>query len=150
LDSPNFGTPALQGARTGGQIAGANFDFPLSLPPSCVEPFAKDKSFEKGGSMSKQKISANELAADIKSGMDDSALMQKYRLSVQGLQRGLHKLLRAGLLEQSDLDDRWRSFATTVDIVLQCPACGKPQTRRTHECPDCGFVFKRPGEKKEH
>jgi hypothetical protein len=93
--------------------------------------------------MPKQKVSAYELAADIRSGMDDSALMQKYRLSVQGLQSGLQKLLQAGLLKQTDLDERWSSFATSVDLVLQCPSCGKPQTEKTDECPECGLVFQK-------
>jgi hypothetical protein len=93
--------------------------------------------------MPKQKVRANELAADIRSGMDDSALMQKYRLSVQGLQSGLQKLLQAGLLKQNDLDERWSSYATSVDLVLQCPGCGKPQTQQTDECPDCGYVFQK-------
>jgi len=99
--------------------------------------------------MPKLTISATELVADIRSEMDDFALMQKYHLSVQGLHSALQKLLQAGFVEQRDLDDRWRSLSTTVDIVLQCPACGKPQTQKTLKCPDCGFVFYRSREKKE-
>jgi hypothetical protein len=97
--------------------------------------------------MPKQKVSANELAADIKSGMDDSALMQKHHLSVLGLQKGLKKLLLAGLVKQSDLDARWCSLAATVDLVLQCPVCGKPQTRKTDECPPCDAIFHKIQEK---
>ena len=56
--------------------------------------------------MAKQKISAKELISDIHGGMADSAIMEKYGLSSQGLQSAFTKLLNKGLIQQSQLDAR--------------------------------------------
>ncbi len=90
--------------------------------------------------MPKQKISAKELISDIRAGMDDSALMKKHGLSVQGLQSAFNKLVEAKALKQSDLDNRVPLAEKTVDIAWKCPACGKPQMREFDECPDCGVI----------
>jgi len=56
--------------------------------------------------MTKPKISAKELIADIRAGMDDPALMKKYGLAAQGLQSIFNKLIAAGALQQDELDNR--------------------------------------------
>jgi hypothetical protein len=56
--------------------------------------------------MPKQKISAKELLADIRAGMDDPALMKKYGLSAEGLQSALKKLIEAKVITQVELDNR--------------------------------------------
>lgn len=56
--------------------------------------------------MPKQKINAKELISDIRAGMDDPCIMQKYGLSSQGLQSTFTKLLNKGLIQQSQLDAR--------------------------------------------
>lgn len=56
--------------------------------------------------MPKRKIPAKQAVADIRSGMPDAALMEKYRLSAKGLQTLFSKLLEANLLAQSELDNR--------------------------------------------
>ena len=48
-------------------------------------------------------INAQEAARDVRSGMDDSALAQKYRLTSKGLTSLLNKLLSLGLLTERDL-----------------------------------------------
>jgi hypothetical protein len=52
--------------------------------------------------MPKRQLSAKELLQDIRAGMDDTALMEKYRLSEQGLHSAFRKLMGAGFLKQSD------------------------------------------------
>jgi uncharacterized protein (DUF433 family) len=47
--------------------------------------------------MTRRRVSAKEVLADIKSGMDDPALMEKYQLSSKGLQRLFKELVGAGL-----------------------------------------------------
>jgi uncharacterized protein (DUF433 family) len=51
-------------------------------------------------------ISATELVDRIRSGASDESLMGQYRISAQRLERLLRKLVRAGKLEQSELDAR--------------------------------------------
>ena len=53
-----------------------------------------------------RKISAREAATDIKSGMSDFILMEKYTLSTKGLQSLFQKLVDAGLVSKSDLSNR--------------------------------------------
>jgi hypothetical protein len=73
--------------------------------------------------------------------MTDSALMDKYKLSSTGLQSLFKKLIDAGLLKQSEIDDRMPLSQKTVDILLfRCPACGMPQFNEFHECPQCGII----------
>ncbi len=51
-------------------------------------------------------INAEEALNCIRSGMPDTALMRKYRLSTKGLQSLFTKLLTARLISQSELDER--------------------------------------------
>lgn len=99
--------------------------------------------------MPKEKISARELLADIRAGIDDPALMKKYELSAQGLQSACKKLVEAKALKQSEVDNRVPLTERTVDIVWKCPACGKPQTTEFDECPECGLVISKFDKAKE-
>jgi hypothetical protein len=62
-------------------------------------------------------INAQEAARDIRLGMNDHGLMQKYRLSPKGLKNMFEKLVSAGLITQIDID-RWRHLDTdhTIDL----------------------------------
>lgn len=91
--------------------------------------------------MPKRQLSAKELLQDIRAGMDDTALMEKYQLSAQGLQGVFKKLVAAGGLKQEELDGRASDQERTVNLAWKCPACGKPQHREFEECPDCGVIF---------
>lgn len=51
-------------------------------------------------------ITATKAVADIRSGMDDSALMDKYGISAQGLQGLFNKLMTAGLITERDINER--------------------------------------------
>ena len=55
--------------------------------------------------MAKRTMNAKELLADIKGGMDDARLMEKYRLSGDLLQSVFEKLVDMGLLKRHDLDE---------------------------------------------
>ncbi|MBI5569621.1 MAG: hypothetical protein HY914_06710 [Desulfomonile tiedjei] len=56
--------------------------------------------------MAKPKIDAKSVLDDIRSGLDDAALMQKYNLSAKGLQSLFGKLVKAGLLHESYGSDK--------------------------------------------
>ena len=67
--------------------------------------------------MAKRKISAKEAVADIRSGMDDPALMKKYNLPPDGLQSLFDKLIIAGFIDLSEMERRLRGFLGTVVIT---------------------------------
>jgi hypothetical protein len=66
--------------------------------------------------MVKREIFAKDVLNDIKAGMDDVSLIQKYRLTGKGLDSVLQKLLRAGLISERDLNCRKLGFEETVDL----------------------------------
>jgi len=61
-------------------------------------------------------VNAHEAARDIRSGMNDAALMNKYKLSSQGLQSLFNKLKAVKLIQQIDLDRRGLELEHTVDL----------------------------------
>ena len=54
--------------------------------------------------MAKITIDARQVLLDIRAGMTDTALMEKYKLSARGLQSLFKKLLDGGIIKQDDLD----------------------------------------------
>ncbi len=88
-------------------------------------------------------INAKEILADIKAGMDDSALMEKYGLSEKGLQSLFEKLTYAGALKQREPEKRPSGPHKVIEYTWKCPACGKPQTKRSDQCPECGKIGSR-------
>jgi hypothetical protein len=120
-------------------------------------------------------VNARQAASDIRSGMSDAALMEKFKLSAKGLQSLFDQLVVAGLLTQSEIDERATWVDSTVDLMgilknlgldrtskrraskpaalNRCPACGAPQTMEFDECPLCGvniseFTARPPGQRK--
>lgn len=87
-----------------------------------------------------RKINARELVRDVKNGMQDGALMEKYNLSAKQLGGLYEKLEASGLLPDK------QSAATGADVVsagnapFVCPACGMPQSKFFEECPQCGVI----------
>ena len=65
-------------------------------------------------SKAETRVNAQEATRDIRSGMDDSALMQKYRLTSKGLSSLFRKLMEVGLIKQTDIDRRNIGFEHTV------------------------------------
>ncbi len=53
--------------------------------------------------MSKPQLNAKEILQDIRAGLDDTALMEKYGLSRDGLHSAYDKLVRAGLITRATL-----------------------------------------------
>jgi hypothetical protein len=54
----------------------------------------------------KRRIKGNEIVADIKGGMTDQHLMEKYKLSQQALKNIFRKLVDAGAILESELQER--------------------------------------------
>jgi hypothetical protein len=76
------------------------------------------------------KIDLREAVKDIKTGLDDTALMEKYRFSARELLSLFNKLIKSGILKQSELDARVSSFEKTVDLALQSDWISESDMRR--------------------
>ncbi len=107
-----------------------------------------------------QVVRAADAIADIKAGMTDSELMEKYRLSSKGLQDLLEQLVKAGLVAPTEVERRMPTVDQTVDLrgfmndinldeLLQepkeeippvwiCPSCGISKEEKYEVCPACG------------
>ncbi len=64
----------------------------------------------------KRTVKARDAVNDIRAGMTDSELMQKYGLSAKGLQRLFLKLLQVKAITQSELNRRLESYLDTMMI----------------------------------
>ncbi len=65
----------------------------------------------------KKRIRAGDVARDMRSGMSDSKLMNKYGLSSKGLQSVFKKMVAAGILQESELTGRISLSQDTADIT---------------------------------
>jgi hypothetical protein len=66
--------------------------------------------------MSRRKISAREFIEDVRNGMTDSELMEKYRLTALGLQSAFTKLVDAGALNPEAIFGRLPDYDSTVGV----------------------------------
>jgi hypothetical protein len=68
--------------------------------------------------MAKRKINAKEAVIDIRAGMDDLALMEKYTITDKGLESLFNKLISSGLVTREEIEDRDSPFLSTVTLEL--------------------------------
>jgi hypothetical protein len=61
-------------------------------------------------------IPARSFVGDMRSGMTDSALMEKYKLTARGLHSAFRKLLAANVVQPSELVGRHSEYDETVDV----------------------------------
>jgi hypothetical protein len=64
----------------------------------------------------KRRIDTKELVADIRSGVSDVELMEKYKLSSRGLQRVFNKLVDSGSVTSADVSSRSISYHDSVTL----------------------------------
>ncbi|MFC1834839.1 ankyrin repeat domain-containing protein [Thermodesulfobacteriota bacterium] len=69
--------------------------------------------------MPKPEINAKEMLKNVREGMDDAAIMKKYRLSPKGLQSLFKKMVAAGVIHQKDLDKRSEEAKLDLEQVAQ-------------------------------
>jgi rubrerythrin len=92
--------------------------------------------------MATKRIKAKEFLSDMRAGMDDAGLMEKYGLSAKGILRAMTKLISEGLMSASELAAR-RSLAKTVYMpVFNCKFCGDTHFSKMDKCPRCGSRLK--------
>jgi hypothetical protein len=64
----------------------------------------------------KTRIRASDIAEDIRKGVSDPKLMEKYGLSAKGLSSAFQKLVDAGIMDEGEFDNRTAIYKDTVDI----------------------------------
>lgn len=64
----------------------------------------------------KRKVSAREILEDLEQGRNNSELMERYGLSAKGLTSIFRKLINAGAVTESQMQDRMPSVDDTVDL----------------------------------
>jgi hypothetical protein len=116
-----------------------------TLPEQEHQPSGKVQSMSPP---SRRALSAKEVSEDVRAGLDDLALKQKYALSDAHLQSVLRKLVERKVLTESEVRERGRVPPVTRPAPLpirheqgwQCPACDSVQQQAFDECPVCGVV----------
>ena len=90
----------------------------------------------------KRQIKASEFLSDIRAGVDDAGLMQKYGLSAHEVFKIMSKLIWEGLMSPTELDQR-RSLAKTVYMpIFKCSSCNQITYMKLEKCPHCGASMK--------
>jgi hypothetical protein len=69
-------------------------------------------------SMTKRQISAKDFLIDLRSGLTDSDLISKYKITPKGLQSALRKLVEAEQLTQTEYRSRYSGYEDTVTLDL--------------------------------
>ncbi len=90
-----------------------------------------------------RKISAKELAEDIRSGMHDNQLMVKYEVSVSQLREMRTKLEATGLVPKTAQDGAPPRRPPQGGALMSCPSCGYSMDGTLDECPRCGLIVSR-------
>lgn len=108
----------------------------------------------KGGLMVKRKISAKKIIEDLRAGLNDDQLIEKYSLKPRTLQYIFRKMVQAGLMTDLEFYERsrltesevFRAFSDEPDALLRCPDCGRPLPEHGTGCVFCltmeGLAFK--------
>jgi hypothetical protein len=90
----------LESFTVGGRLV------PVARPLHSVVSVIKSTDPKKGDAVQKRKINAKQVVADIRSGMGDTMLMEKYDLSTKQLEGVLRKLLALDLITDMQLYER--------------------------------------------
>lgn len=98
--------------------------------------------------MAKRKASARQVITDLRAGLSNDELMEKYNISPELLRYVLKRLVEAKLMtelqyyERMDLteSDLFRAFSDKPDKVLNCPHCGAQLADDGQECRFCQAV----------
>jgi len=129
----------------------------------------RESDWHPAGSLGRERhdIDISAVIRDIRTGVHDFDLVEKYDLSLRGLQELFDQLVRSGLLDPTDFDRRNPNFDSIVDLTgritrpgaagaaapnapapeeevidlkWECPVCGIFQGREYAKCPECGAL----------
>lgn len=94
----------------------------------------------------RRKLDAREILADLRTGLTDIEIMDKYYLNSRSLEAIVEKLVENNLITRSELDERRPITNRSVNFeVFRCPACNMPQFTKFDECPQCGVIITKVG-----
>ena len=88
-----------------------------------------------------KKINRKMVLDDIRAGVDENALMDKYGLTPGQLASVMRRLDEAGLLAGSQEGDLIDATERIEQVRLTCPACAASLPTGLDECPKCGVIF---------
>lgn len=96
-------------------------------------------------SMNKRRISAQSIAQDIRAGLTDAELQEKYRVRHDALHYLMNRLVDAGVITDFELfgrkslseSDLMRAFSPSDQAILKCPFCGNVIPEETVGCTTC-------------
>lgn len=105
--------------------------------------------------MTKRKLPARDLAADIKAGLSYEDLMERYSLPEQILDSACKKLVDVGLIHSSEIPEKTvklppvnepqpkepSELQTRVLPSFKCPHCGTVHIQGDSVCTQCGVLF---------
>ncbi|MBI4964978.1 MAG: hypothetical protein HY913_17015 [Desulfomonile tiedjei] len=90
-----------------------------------------------------KKISARQVHEDLKSGMSDHAVMEKYGINAAGLAKVRARIEQIGLSRNTEgSHGEERQPHRTIDHA-PCPSCGFPLNGKSLDCPKCGVLLSR-------
>lgn len=90
---------------------------------------------------SPKKISAKAIMQDLKAGLSDKDLMEKYGITFQAVQDVFSQLVKAGLASQDYFHKRSMnqpSRKPPEENESTCPYCGYSEAGEFAKCPNCG------------
>ena len=98
--------------------------------------------------MGKCRISARQMVSDLRAGMNDRQLMEKYQVSLDSLRYLFKRLVESGLMTELQYFERteisessvFKALSDNSDGVLNCAKCGRPLPEYGQECEFCGNV----------
>lgn len=98
--------------------------------------------------MDKRKISARQIISDLRAGLSDDELMEKYAITAEALRYILKRLVESGLMTELQFYERMeltesdvlKALSDNPNHVLNCPGCGRPLPENEEECEFCGNV----------
>ena len=92
--------------------------------------------------MEKRHISGHEVVQDVNSGMDDLALMEKYKLSPRELDLLMKKLVEAKRISETELSELQLLWAQKKGNAWHCPACHMPQAHEFDDAPSAELSWR--------
>ena len=95
--------------------------------------------------MTKRNLSAQSIVQDIRSGLTDSQLEEKYRIKPDAVPFLMRRLVDAGLMTDLEMYERkslsesdlMRAFKGIDEAILRCPVCGNRLPQENVACARC-------------
>jgi hypothetical protein len=93
------------------------------------------------GKTAMKKVSDRDFTKDVRAGMGDMLLMEKYNLKPSEFRQIVRDLVEKGFLTEEDLDKTRDPMAPAAKRDTVCPSCGATFPGPVDECLKCGIVM---------